>query len=94
MKEKVARMSQVKRCIGQRISEKVMASHLHAIAGERLEQASVEIGRQHRPRSADALGQQPRDGALPGADVEAMPSLGHTDRVELTDREWIVALRQ
>ena len=62
--QKVARVHKVKRGIGQRISQEVMGLHLHAIADERLEQAGVEVGREHRPRSAHALGQQSRRRAL------------------------------
>jgi len=87
-------MNEVKGCLWQLIREQVVAAHLDPIAGETLEQAGVNIHREHRARVADPLSEHPHDRASTSAHIQTAPTLADTDRVQLTGSQRIVVLLQ
>ncbi len=87
-------MHEVKAAGRERIGEQILAANLHAVIGQLLKQAGVQIDRQHRAATPDALSQHPSHRPGARADVQAPPPLANPDRVQLHHGQWVVELGQ
>ncbi len=87
-------MDEVKRRSGQLVGQEVMPAHLDPIARKLVEQARVEIHRNHGARDPDPLGEHACDRASARADIQTAPALANTNRIQLTDGQRIVVLLQ
>ena len=87
-------MGKVERRFGKGVAQQIVSADLDAITGERLQQAHIEVERDHRARIAYPRGKQPRRRAGPSAHVETTPARANSDRIELPDRVRIEDLLQ
>ena len=87
-------MDEVKRGSGKLVGQEVVAAHLDPIARKLVEEARVEIHRQHRASAPDSLGKHPCDRAFARTHVQTAPALADANRVQLTDTQRIVVLLQ
>ncbi len=88
-------ISGVYEVIGRRLDRivgDVAPTHLDVLCADAAEKPQIEISGNDLPGGAYSMGKPSRHRPCAGAHLEASPSFGDTDSVELAKRRWIVEL--
>lgn len=75
-------MDEIKRGLGELVGQDVETAHLDPIDRELVEQARVEIDREHRARAPDPLDKHACDRVSARADVQTAPALADANHVK------------